>query len=108
MCFHAGFIGAGWAGVQVFFVLSGFLITSILVAERNASLADYLRRFYWRRILRIFPVYWTFIAIITAIGAVVGFSAAYRQQILYLVTYTHNFAKITPGYIYPKYWGHLW
>lgn len=61
---HAGLLPGGGHGVTLFFVLSGFLITRLLVAEADSGQRD-LKRFYWNRMLRLFPALLLMVATVT-------------------------------------------
>ncbi|MCX5745493.1 MAG: acyltransferase, partial [Proteobacteria bacterium] len=87
-------LGRGHLGVQLFFVLSGFLITSLLIQERARSGGIDLARFYVRRSLRIFPLYFAVLALYVV---VVGLTArhepagrAFFANLPYFATYTSN------------------
>lgn len=71
----------GYLGVDLFFVLSGFLITRILLSDREAGVP--LRHFWARRALRIFPAFY----LLTAIVAIVRWG----PEIPWVATYTSNF-----------------
>ncbi len=68
----------GFLGVDFFFVLSGYLITTLLLRERRAKGQFSIRRFYWRRILRIVPVYFL------VVTAVAGYYIAVKGETQYL------------------------
>lgn len=62
MMYHARFAKGGFIGVDIFFVLSGFLITSLLVREFDSHHRIDLRKFYLRRLLRLAPALILFLA----------------------------------------------
>ena len=90
-------------GVNVFFVISGFLITTILLKEKDATGRVSLRRFYLRRSLRIFPAYYVFLICVFAL-AFAGVIALERSDYLYTLSYTFNLK----GHQATWWVGHTW
>lgn len=108
--FHYEFVvGFGWVGVQLFFVLSGYLITSLLLKEKENPLGFYLKRFYWRRTLRIFPIYYLYLAFVAAIFIVKGIPEDFLDLLPFLATYTFNFYPLVGTYSYHDlFFTHFW
>ena len=104
---HSHLCSFGWVGCR-FFVLSGFLITRILLAESEQPLRDYLRRFYWRRGLRIWPLYFGFLLLCAVTSLTVHIPETMPRAWPWLVTFSYNFARISPHFADSNYFGHFW
>lgn len=98
----------GWIGVQLFFVLSGFLITRILLKKSKTSLSLFLKQFYFRRILRIFPLYFFYLLLIFIIFIVKNEPADYLPSLPYLATFTYNFSILLTEWKLSRMYVHLW
>lgn len=98
MTFHADITYFGWTGVQLFFVLSGYLIIGILWKEKfnPGSLSYKFKRFWTRRSLRIFPLYFGFIFLLALSYFLFNFPATFADYYPYLLTYTFNYSLHLP------------
>jgi peptidoglycan/LPS O-acetylase OafA/YrhL len=102
---------AGWTGVDLFFVLSGFLITGILLDTRGQP--RWWRNFFARRVLRVFPLYFGALAVVLALTWFFHWNnqplaLLWSNQVWYW-TYTVNIlAALTHGQGTPPYGGHPW
>ncbi len=84
------FLVWGALGVQMFFVISGFLITQILLKELNSTGTVSLKRFYFRRAMRIFPPFYVYMAVALAL-TLAGLFAGELRAFVVAATYTWNY-----------------
>lgn len=89
-------------GVIVFFVISGYLITTLLLQELNATNQINLLKFYFRRTLRIFPPYYTLLFTLWLLRGF-GIIAISNNDLLAALTYTSNYFARESWYV-----GHTW
>jgi peptidoglycan/LPS O-acetylase OafA/YrhL len=90
----------GWVGVPFFFVLSGFLITEILLDNKESNARTFFSVFYVRRALRIFPLYFLYLAVIGAWCALLGVKTeGWPWFFIYLQNYYLGARdlRLTPG-----------
>ena len=98
----------GWWGVDLFFALSGFLITGLLLSTRASS--NYFSSFYARRTLRIFPIYYATLAVVfVAAASMHGIDRvpAPAERPLYFL-YLTNWIALFKGSWPPNVLGHFW
>lgn len=106
------FVQNGWVGVDLFFVLSGFLITGILLEAKGSN--HYFRNFYARRILRIFPLYWGFLFVyfvilprVVSIAPGSPFATAPGTEPWFWL-YASNMLSLVRGAVIPPGLNHFW
>lgn len=100
----------GWSGVDLFFVLSGFLITGILLATRGTE--NFFRNFYVRRALRILPLFYGSLVCFFFVFRFItketnGFDWLYQRQ-AWFWTYTQNWVFVDDQWPAPNLLVHFW
>ncbi|MEQ1438031.1 acyltransferase [Fontimonas sp. SYSU GA230001] len=106
---HLSIFTIGWIGLPSFFVLSGFLITRVLLGDRAESdtLRAYFGRFYLRRALRVFPIYYLYLLVVTAAVLSIPKLARLQGELPWAWTYLYNFRMIASAE-HSRLLGHLW
>jgi peptidoglycan/LPS O-acetylase OafA/YrhL len=97
LAFHLGLMPGGSLGVDVFFVLSGFLITTLLVEEWQGCGSISLKHFYLRRVLRLFPAFVTLLLLCFFSSLLLNSAAevaAQRREILVAGCYIANWPQL--------------
>ena len=89
-------------GVRIFFVISGFLITTLLLKELSKTGAISLKNFYLRRVFRIFPAFYAYLLVIAS-ASLAGLIVVPRTDLISAACYVMNY-RFHPSW----YLGHIW
>jgi peptidoglycan/LPS O-acetylase OafA/YrhL len=111
-----GFMPGGFLGVEVFFVVSGYLITSLLLAENRDSGRISLKNFWFRRARRLLPALYVLLAVVVAYSLLFlpDSIATLKGDVIAALTYTSNWWQIISHRSYavtagrPELLKHLW
>ena len=117
--FHTRNLPFGWLGVQMFFVLSGFLITDILLRmKEKLPRREFFVKFYGRRFLRIFPLYYFYLILLVALifllpaldlkGLKTEISPRFFNQIGVATFYAYDFFHASVFFVRSHFLAHLW
>ena len=99
----------GFLGVDLFFVLSGFLITTLLLVEWDGSDRVRFGAFYWRRVLRLLPALALLLVVVSGYGFVTGIpKRATVGTVLTVALYVKNYVNVNTTGISQLGLGHLW
>jgi peptidoglycan/LPS O-acetylase OafA/YrhL len=96
-------VGGGLHGVQIFFVISGYLITALLLREWKGAGGVSLKRFYLRRVLRIFPPFYAYLAVLGVLWAA-GAIQEHWPSFLAAATYTIAYMPDPQGWFVQHTW----
>jgi len=86
-------LGNGALGVFIFFVISGYLITTLLLREQDKTHAISLKSFYLRRAFRILPPLYAYVFFLAALGATGHLPGMNRHELITALTLTRNYAR---------------
>jgi len=113
LVFHLDALPGGYLGVDVFFVLSGFLITGQLLAERDRTGGVSLTRFYTRRAYRLMPAFWLLALVGFTWVVVLGIGTAgerdeFLDSLASSMLYVNNYAQVVSQSTGAGWLGHTW
>jgi len=98
----------GWVGVDLFFALSAFLFVKLLAREHERTGTISIRKFFVRRCLRIWPLYFLFCLLMLILTSVSHRGPFFSWRALGLFTFTDNIFSACDGYNPVAYSAHLW